>query len=50
MTRSMLAPNRVIHEEILLHSINDVTMTVNLFNDDEKKFNVKAEDIVVMMN
>jgi len=26
---------RVIHEEILLHSINDVTMTVNLFDDDE---------------
>jgi len=25
-------------------------MTVNLFDDDKKKFNVKAEDVVVMMN
>jgi len=27
---------RVIHEEILLHNINDVMMIVNLFDDDEE--------------
>ncbi len=27
---------KIIHEKIFLHSINDITMTVNLFNDDEE--------------
>ena len=37
---------RVIHEEILLHSINGVTVTVNLFGDGGGGSNVKAGGVV----